>query len=360
MRGARVVAGVMGIGVAAAAVLAALSACSDLIENLPTADAGTPLGQVLRRTDPSCVAPPYGAHIVYQAQGNNHLFRIDATPGAKPEDISAKLDVLGATGSDEFINVSPDGDWMIVGATRLGCDASCAALVGRDVCSAQVIVSEGVPISPSGTSAVASGGNAVVFPSDKIAGRRDLYVVRRQDPTTWTPAVNLTAASKGIWNQRPAISADGTKVVFDCGADPSSGPGTAVCQVGLDGNGLTVLKAGDLAATVTPDTYLAHGDFAGDGSLVVEATLNATAQVWQITGTKPRVLNGEQLPTGEYKFAADTGPCVLPDDRVVSTWAQRIPGKGVHELKITDLAGTTPQLLLADVDVVDNGLGCGR
>ena len=84
------------------------------------------------------------------------------------------------------------------------------------------------------------------------------------------------------------------------------------------------------------------------------------AHLQEIAGNKPRLLNGEQLPTGEYKFAADTGPCVLPDDRVVSTWAQRIPGKGVHELKVTDLAGRAPQLLLADVDVVDNGIGCSR
>ena len=362
MRGPRIAAGAFGVAVLAAAAVAGvvvLGACSDLIENLPTPDAGIPPGQVLKRTDPSCVAPPYGAHVVYQAQGNNHLFRIDATPGAVPEDISAKLDALG-TGSDDFIDVAPDGDWMIIGATRFGCDQTCLALVGRDACSAQVVVSGGAPVSSSGPAAVASGGDAIVFPADKTSARRDLFVIRRADAITWTAPVNLTAASPGAWNQRPAISADGAKVVFDCGTNPSTGAGTSLCEVGLDGQGLKVTKAADLGLAVTAETYVAHGDYAKDGSLVFEATFNETAQIWQLVAGKPRALNGEQLPTGELKYGADTGPCVLPDDRVVSTWAFRDPTKGVHELKVTDLAGPKPLLLLADVDVVDNGIGCGR
>lgn len=361
MRGVQIAAGMLamaGTATAAAAVVV-LGACSDLIENLPTPEAGVPPGQVLRRTDPSCVAPPYGAHVVYQAQGNNHLFRIDATPGAKPEDISAKLDALG-TGSDEFIDVSPDGDWMIVGATRFGCDQSCLALIGRDACTAQVVMTGGNPVTAIGAAAVASGGNAIVFPVEKTSARRDLFVIRRSDPTTWTTPINITVGSPGSQNQRPAISADGAKVVFDCGSNPSSGAGTSLCEVGLDGQGLRVVKAADLGVTVTADTYLEHGDYAKDGSLVFEATFNEPAQIWQLVAGKPRALNGDKLPTGELKFGADTSPCVLPDDRVVSTWAFRDPAKGVHELKITDLAGTKPQLLLADVDVVDNGIGCGR
>jgi hypothetical protein len=358
MRGANVAAGVLGLGVAG---VWALAACTDLITPIPTPDSGAPpSGQVLKRTDPSCVAPPYGAHVVYQAQSNNHLFRIDATVGAAaPEDLSLKLDAFG-TGSDDFINVAPDGDWLLVGGTRFGCDQSCLALVGRDACSAQVVVSGGAPVSASGQAAVASGGNAIVFPLDKTSARRDLFVIRRADATTWTAPINITATSPGVLNQRPAISADGTKVVFDCVPDPNAVAGTALCEVGLDGQGLKVTKAADLGVPVTGDSYLAHGDYAKDGSLVCEAWLNDSAQVWQLAGGKPRLLNGEQLPTGEYKYGADTGPCVLPDDRVVSTWALRDPQKGIHELKITDLAGTNPQLLLPDVDVVDNGLGCGR
>jgi hypothetical protein len=359
MGGARVAVGIVGLVAAAAGIMAALGACTDLIENLPTPDAGAPPGQVITRTDPSCVAPPYGAHVVYQSQGDNHLFRIEATPGAKPEDISVKLDALG-TGSDEFIDVSPDGDWMIIGATRFGCDQACLVVVGRDACTAQVVVSGANPVSSVGAAAVASGGNAIVFPADKTSARRDLFLVTRADATTWSAPVNLTAASPSAWNQRPSISADGAKVVFDCGPDPSSGAGTSLCEVGLDGQGLKVVKAADLGVTVTADTYLAHGDYAKDGSIVFEAQFNGPAQVWQLAAGKARLLNGEQLPTGEYKYAADTGPCVLPDDRVVSTWAARDPQKGLHELKVTDLAGTTPQLLLADVDVVDNGIGCGR
>jgi hypothetical protein len=148
--------------------------------------------------------------------------------------------------------------------------------------------------------------------------------------------------------------------VFDCGPAPNSAGGTTLCQVGLDGSGLTALKPSDLGKPVTEETYLAHADFEDDGSLVCEALLNDTAQVWQVTPNSARLLNGEVLPTGVFKYGADTGPCVLPDGRVVSTWARSDGTNGLHELKVTDLAGTTPQLLLGGVDVVDNGIGCGR
>ena len=244
----------------------AIVSCSDLIEPLPGPDSGPPLGQLITRTDPSCVAPPYGSFVVYQAQGNNHLFRMPAKVGAIPEDISTKLDPLG-TGSDEFVNVSPDGDWLLVGSTRFGCNDPCVALVKRDVCTAQVVVAaDGTPVPANGTAAVASGGNLVVYPAEAQPHQRDLFVVKRTGPTTWSAPVNLTAKSPGTWNQRPAISDDGTKMVFDCGPDPNSGAGTSLCVMGLDGNGLVATNPGDLGMQVTAETYLAHGDFATDGT----------------------------------------------------------------------------------------------
>jgi hypothetical protein len=358
--GRRLIAGLVVTGALAAGGVGLLASCTDLIENLPTPDAGAPLGALLTRTDPSCVAPPYGAHVVYQAQGNNHLFRIEAAPGAKPEDLSAKLDLIG-TGSDEFINVAPDGDSLLIGTTRFGCDQACLAVVGRDACTAQVVVTGGLAVPSVGTAAIASGGAMIVYPSDVAPPRRDLYLVRRVDATTWTAPVNLTATSPGAYNQRPAFRTDSATIVFDCGPDPNAGSGaSSLCEIALNGTGLKVLKAADFGVTVTPDAYVAHGDYASDGTLVFEASINQTAQIWERAGGLPHLANDEKTPTGEFKYGSDTGPCVLPDNRIVSTWALRDPVKNFHELKVMDLAGTSPQVLLTDVDVVDNGIGCGR
>jgi hypothetical protein len=149
--------------------LAAVASCSELVEPLPTPDARAPLGTVITRTDPSCVAPPYGVHVVHQAQGDNHLFRMEAKPNGNREDISIRLDPIG-TGSDDFINASPDGDWLVIGSTRFGCDQSCVALVSRDVCTVQVVVADGKPLPSVDTAAVTSKADAVVYPDEPPPG----------------------------------------------------------------------------------------------------------------------------------------------------------------------------------------------
>jgi hypothetical protein len=343
------------IGLWAAAVaalgIAAQASCSQLVEPLPTPDAGAAPGSVLTRTDPSCVAPAYGNYVVYQAQGDNHLFRLEAKPNGNREDISVRLDAL-STGSDEFINVSPDGDWLVVGSTRFGCDQSCIALVSRDACTAQVVVADGKPLPSEATAAVTSKGEAVVYPAEPPPGghSRDLFVVKRNG-TGWTSPTNLTAGSPGAWNQRPAVSDDGTKIIFDCGPDANSQGGTALCEIGLDGQGLRTIKPADLGGTLNSDTYIAHGDYAPDGAFVFEGTLTETQQLWRLAGAKHGLLNPD--------YISDTQPCVLPSGQVVSVWAGR-SSTGVHELKITGADGSSPELLLGGVDVVDEGIGCSR
>ena len=93
---------------------------------------------------------------------------------------------------------------------------------------------------------------------------------------------------------------------------------------------------------VTAETYLAHGDFASDGTLVCEATMNGASQIWDLQGKTPRLLNGEQLPTGDFKYGGDTGPCSLPDGNIVSSWSLRDPAKGLHELEDHRSGGHQP------------------
>jgi hypothetical protein len=173
----------------------------------------------------------------------------------------------------------------------------------------------------------------------------------KRNGTGWSSPQNLTAGSTGAWNQRPAVSDDGKKVIFDCGPDPNSQGGTSLCEIGLDGQGLRTIRAADLGGTVTDDTYVAHGDYAPDGTLVFESTLTETQQLWRLSATNHGLINPQ--------YISDTQPCVLPNGQIVSVWGGRT-STGVHELKITGGDGSSPELLLEGVDIVDNGIGCSR
>ena len=331
---------------------------------LPLEEQGldTQVAEMHRVSGPECeeASVPGAGHVVYRV--NNRVYRMEARPGAKPQDITKALDRLGA-GQDGFITTSSDGEWMLVQTSRFGCgEEMCMVLVNRTVCEAQAVIADGLVIRPQSTAALASGGRTIVFPSSEGPHESDLYAVTKVGDA-WSAPVLLTQASRSPYNAQPSISADGLHVIFDCGRESGSGEGTSICEVGIDGTGLierVPSKAGPGGRSANH-----HASYAPDGSIVFEATWNAGAeQVWRASpGKAPELVNGDIVDTNPtvYRFTDDNSPCVLPDGRVLSLWLGRpaAPGKTVgHELKSMDDHGGSARMVLGNVDVADIGMSC--
>jgi hypothetical protein len=366
----------------------ALAACrmdagvEDLVANVPQVT--QTLGRWVKSTDPRCGAAgshatptasagnaPSPGHVVFRLP-DGHVYRIEARAGAVPEDLTRELDRIGP-GLDGFVNVSADGQWLLVQTTRFGCGQDmCTAVVDRAACSAQVMVSGIDAVHPEATSAIGARGEVVVFPGEGAGAAGgaeahpvDLYAVTRT-AEGWSAPKNLTALSPGLFNKQPAISPDGTRVLFDCGADPGAGLGTAVCEVGIDGKNLRV-AIGAIADTGVKGANH-HASYAPDGSIVFEGTWNGGAeQIWHVAkGKVPALVNVDVDPEDETRprFSDDNSPCVLPDGRIASLWlGRKEEGKqksSGHELKLMNADGTGSEMLLIGVDVVDIGIGCGQ
>ncbi len=362
--------------------LLALAACrvdagfDDLVSAVPP-PTGT-LGRWMKSNDARCVAaaghatpsasasnPSSPGHVVYRLP-DGHVYRIEARPGAPPEDLTRELDRIGP-GLDGFVNVSADGQWLLVQTTRFGCGVDmCTAVVDRAACSAQVMVSGTDAVHPEAASAIGARGEIVVFPAGGAHHPVDLFAVKRTTDG-WSAPVNLTALSPGRYNKQPSLSMDGKRVLFDCGSDPGAGLGTSVCEVGTDGKNLRVV-VGAIADTGLKGANH-HASYAPDGSIVFEGTWNGGAeQIWHVQeGKVPHLVNVDVDPGDETRprYSDDNSPCVLPDGRIVSLWLGRRESDKVqkdsgHELKLMNADGSGSEMLLTGVDVVDIGIGCGQ
>jgi hypothetical protein len=93
----------------------------------------------------------YG-HVVYRLS-NGHVYRIEARPGARREDVSAALSRLSPRGSDDWLNISPDGDWLLLSAGRFGRACipwTCLDLVKGDLSKGETIHAKGQPVRADG------------------------------------------------------------------------------------------------------------------------------------------------------------------------------------------------------------------
>jgi hypothetical protein len=362
----------LGASLVGAATLVAcrVEGVEDLVRPLPTSTAQL-LGAVQKSSDPRCAAAPSPSALLPDSPGHvvfrlpdKHDYRLEARDGAEPEDITNELDAI-SPGADGFINASADGQWLLVETTRFGCGQDmCLAVIDRSACTAQVIVSGREAVHAGATGAIGEKGEIVVYPAEGGGHPSDLFAVTRQGDG-WSEPLNLTKDSAQPYNQQPTLSADARSLLFDCGPDPGSGDGTAICQVATNGQGLHVAAAPDeLPGRISANH---HAAFAPDGSLVFEATWNGGAeQVWRKRpGAPPELVNREQSADGTWRFTDDNSPCVLPDGRVVSLWLGReatgAQAKPLgHELKIMNADGGGFEMLVIDVDVVDIGIGCNR
>jgi hypothetical protein len=281
------------------------------------------------------------------------LYRIDASAGANPVDLSAALDALAPGIDDEWVNTSPDGAWLLVSSDRFhpGCAGwPCLAVVRGDLSAGEAVVIGGAVVHSEGFGAITSAGDRIVWSGGGGAHALDLWT-SRYDGASWSAPQQLTAVSAYAWHGQPALSDDGSRVVFDCGDQPYGGPGTALCAVGTEGAGFAVVITPEQGPGGTSNNALHHADFAPDGSIVFEADWEGE-QIWRLAegATTPTRITGE--------FNNDNSPCVLGDGRIASLWLDRAGGSGYHELKVMAADGASYLMLLTDVDVLDGGIGC--
>jgi Tol biopolymer transport system component len=301
--------------------------------------------------------PTQQGSIVYQLAGNGTLYRLTAEEGATPQNISDALDTLAPGSEDSAFNISPDGAWYVFSTDRFEQECSdwaCVAVAAADMSQGEVLRSDGNLVHAEGYTAIASGGNLVVYVSNDGPHELDLFAMERTMDGSWGSRVPLTNESPYDWNDMPAISDDGSSVLFDCGNVPYGQEGTAICEVGIDGSGLRTVIAPEDGPGGSAQHALHHADYASDGSIVFEADWEGE-QIWRLPA-------GASTPVKVTdEFGNDNSPCVLPDGRIVSLWLQR-PGNdtGQHEIKVMNADGSSNFMAFTDADVSDTGIGCGQ
>jgi hypothetical protein len=311
----------------------------------------------------------YGSEMDFCAAGlvtytfGGHVYRQNTKVGAIPEDISLKLDKLFPATGDRQLNISPNGKWMVMRAERLDTECAgwdCLLVMNADLSSVAVIKKpDGGVIHAEGFSAISSSGNVVLYSAPGGPHDLDLWKIRRGVTGQWGKPVLLTAASPHTANVHPAISRDGSKVLFDCGPQASDPVDGALCEVGTNGTGFRVVLTPEDAP---PGFQIAGGlhspDFTPDGSVVFEANWSKDGsndeRIWRLPagGGVAKLVNG--------KFHNDNSPCVLSGGYIVSLWLGRLNNTtGAHEPKLMKPDGLDSRMLLKNKDVDDIGLGCG-
>jgi len=283
------------------------------------------------------------------------VFLIEALDGASPVNVSQALDQLSSGSGDRQINISPDGQWLVLETERFDseCDDwACLVVIAADLSSGEAIRAGGEIVHPEGYAAIASGGNLVVYSSNEGPHGVDLWAVNRAN-NGWGAPILLSASSPFDFNFQPAISDDGRKVVFNCGPESYAGEGSAICEVSVEASAFQImLTPADAPSGFPSNGALNHPDYALDGSIIFESDWGGE-QIW-------RLATGSSVPERlTNEFGNDNSPCVLPDGRIVSLWLGRPDGESVHEIKVMTANGENFLMPLLNVDVFDGGIGCG-
>jgi hypothetical protein len=307
------------------------------------------------------VAPPVPTplrvgHITFRL-ANGHVYLVAAQANAVPQDLSKALDALAPGSTDDWLNISADGAWLLVGTDR-SFDPECAnwpclVLVKGDLSAGSAVRANGAVVHDSGFAAVASGGNLIVYPAPGGPHTMDLWAIRRAG-ADWSAPLLLTGRSHYAYNYRPALAPDGTQVLFDCGDQAEAGEGTAVCEARTDGRGMGVVLTPAESPNGLPKIgALDSPSYGPSGSIIFEADWPG-AYLWRLAG-------GIKTPVKVApQFDNDRSPCVLPGGPIASLWRGR-PGNTshMHELKVMSRGGDSFVMVLSGQDVQDAGLGCG-
>lgn len=309
-----------------------------------TGDATTETGDV-----------PEGGHVAFVLEGA--LWVLDAVPGGVMRELGPELDALAPGIDENFVQLSADGQWLLLSSERF--DPQCAGYPCLSVVDIgathgeAVLDTGGAPIrhGSGNGAAITRGGTAIAFSAPGVH-ERDLHFTERTD-AGWTPPVLLTADSPYAYNALPRLDVNEQLIVFDCGDLPYGDTGTAICEVGIGGDGFRVVWTPDQAPTgATAGGFLHHPSYTPDGGIVFEAEWTGE-QLWLLT---PGAAEPVLLRPDHHN---DNAPCVLPDGRIVSLWLGRRGSSGVHELALKQADGSGDDMLLIDRDIVDVGTACG-
>lgn len=299
----------------------------------------------------ACGHPPgelgtSGVWLTYSLGGTPFVHDVEDGTTA---DLTTLLDAVEPRGGtrhpESQVNVAPDSSALAVMTERFHADCAgwpCVAVVSSDATTAEVVE------PPSGVVhaadlAVGPDGDLVVYSDDD----RVLWATTRS--SGWSEPIELTASSSYAYGWRPAVSADGSTVLFDCGDELF--PAEAICEVGTDGTGFRVVATNDGGPDGTSGPGVHHADYGPGGSIVFEAEYAGGEQIWRTTGGPPELVQSDAFD--------DNSPCVLADGRIASLWLDRPDGDGSHELKLLDADGSGFELIVEGEDVDDIGLGCG-
>jgi hypothetical protein len=188
----------------------------------------------------------------------------------------------------------------------------------------------------------------VVYPLSGGPHALDLWAIRRQGDG-WSEPVLLSGGSPYQFNHTAAFSADGARLVFDCGDEPYGGAGTGICEVASDGGDVRVVITPEAGPLGSSEAALHHPDYEPDGAIVFQASWDGG--LWRIprAGTEPTPV--ARTPN------SDNAPCVMADGRIASMWYGRQDSDGTPDVKLTTPDGSTFALLITGTPVED--ITCG-
>lgn len=279
------------------------------------------------------------------------IFQLDVREGAKPVNLSLKLNSLGS-GTDEFLAMSRNGAFMTISTTRFSKDCSgwaCLALLKGDMSEGHSVKTKNNFVRPSGRAAISNEGTRIVYASDEGPHAQDLFLLEKVEGQ-WTQAQLITGVSHHKYNTEPVLSEDGTRVLFDCSPVPYSQAGTGICEILVDGLLLSdIVDPSDNPLGPEGDFRAHHADYLPDGSIIFQADW-AGAQLWHLPvgAEKARQVNPD--------ISNDNRPCGLPGGYIASLWLERPGAIGVSELKISQSDGDGFSVLTPNEDV--SALSC--
>jgi hypothetical protein len=278
--------------------------------------------------------------------------RVEATAGAKVEDIDTRLDAVSA-GKDNAVSLSPDGAWLVLSTTRFGCPGDCIATVGLTGGATSLVKVGGAPLGTSGRPVIGPGGTLIVYPAPGGPHATDLYAITKTG-AEWSTPVLLTAKSPADFQHDVAIAPDGSRVLFDCGPTPYEAKGGAICEAFTNGGGARRVFGAEDGPDASVSNEVHHAAYAPDGTIVFEADWGGSEAIWRRGAGAPVRISPSDVND-------DNSPCVLPDGRIVSLWLGR-PGNpdAFHEMKVMSPDGSNGVMVVTGVDLVDVGQSCGR
>jgi len=304
--------------------------------------------------------------VVFRGPGTateaGHVFRVVAQGGEVPTDISRSLNQIGPAGVDSAINLSPNAKWIVLHTTRFGGSASgsLATLRADDITSGQQIKISGQVIVPAdGPSAISGDGNTIIYAAAGATHTIDLWAAQNVGGTWSTRDLTESAQWNFNYNEMPAISADGTKVVFAAGNTTGEFGTNTIGVVNVDGSGLqTVVTAANFGPGAPPASfYVNRPAFASASpsvSVFFGSNFNGGAdQLWRLNAGA----------TTASPVSSDTGevcPAVFSDGRIASLWSNRQGNiDNVLELTLRDADGSVRGTIAPGVGLPISGLGVG-